>query len=160
MKMDSAHLSCQNISSTHTLKIHQIDNTGSWSARLTSSEFRALVQEDRDEMDRLASGLEPWSAEGDQGEDEATGDDEEPVERGPSVTIIEEPTTPIRRGNSTANTPGSPNVTTDSTRTRTPTPTSILRGSAQNRIQVQRPTQNSLCPRLESSVKARMLSPS
>jgi hypothetical protein len=61
--------------------------------RLTAAEFRMLFQEERDEMDRLASGLKTYSNNKDKLH---IYDGDSPPRESRFVTIIEEPTAPRR----------------------------------------------------------------
>ena len=88
---------------------------------LTATEFRMLVQEERDEMDRLASGLEDWSAPEEEQHDYDGAPARQDARR---VTIIEEPTSPRRTGDSIRR--SAPVV--DLTRTPVAPGASILRG--------------------------------
>jgi hypothetical protein len=63
---------------------------------LTSAEFSMLVQEEREEMDRLASGLETWSDNEDK--DPEPNGSPNPCQELHCVTIIDEPTAPTRAG--------------------------------------------------------------
>lgn len=61
---------------------------------LTDVEFQALAQEEHDEMDRIAEGIDPWA--GPEAE-EHLYEDAAPPHEAPRVQIIDEPTSPIRR---------------------------------------------------------------